>query len=94
MKKKSDKHIYAEMQRFANITKTLIMQGNMERVKHCLQVAEEIYIHGTNKIKNVVSNVYVFSVSCHMEINHIDAKEMFPTHLKKEYIQQLNTSGI
>ena len=82
------------MQRFADITKTLIMQGNINRTKHCLQIAEEIFNKGTGEIRNAVSNVYLFSVSSFMEINHINVRPLLPMNLEKEYVHQINASGI
>ena len=80
------------MQRFADVTKTLIIQGNIGRAKRCLNTAEEIFNKGTAEIKNVVSNVYVFSLTSFMEMHHCSIKNLFPESLKSEYQKQISSS--
>lgn len=82
------------MQRFANVTKTLIRKGNIARAKHCLNVAEELYTKGSAEIKSAVVNVYVFSVSSFLEIHNCSIGNFFPASLKSEYYKQVNTSGL
>ena len=89
----SDRNIYQQMQRFAEVTKTLIIQGNIGRAKKCLKIAEGIFNNGTAEIKNAVSNVYVFSVTSFMEIHHCNIRNLFPESLQSEYRKQVNTSG-
>lgn len=81
------------MQRFANVTKTLIMTGKIKRAKHCLKIAEDLFNHGTNEIKNAVTNVYVFSVSSFMELHKCNIKDLFPTSLNAEYRKQIKASS-
>ena len=85
MKNKTNKNIYSQMQRFADITKTLIMTGNIYRAKRCLEKAEDIFNKGTDEIKNAVTNVYVFSVSSFMELHKCSIRDLFPITLKAEY---------
>lgn len=92
MKNSINKTAYSQMQRFANITKTFIIQGNIGRAKRCLQTAEEIFNLGTAEIKNAVANVYVYSISSFMEIHYCNIKNLFPESLKAEYQKQINTS--
>lgn len=92
MKNNSNKNVYQEMQRFADVTKALIMQGNIGRAKRCLKTAEEIFNRGTAEIKNAVANVYVFSVTSFMEIHHCSIKNLFPESLKAEYKKQISSS--
>jgi len=94
MKYNTQKNIYKQTQRFAEITKTLIMIGNINRAKHCLQIAENIYKNGSSEIKNVIINVYVFSVSSFMEIHHCNIRNLFPQSLHLEYQKQVKASGI
>lgn len=82
------------MQRFADVTKRMATTGNVQRVKRCLQIAENIFNQGGAEIKNAVSNVYVFSVSSFMQLNHHDVKRLFPNALLNEYKKQINTSGL
>ena len=82
------------MQRFADVTKTLIMTGNILRAKRCLQRAEDIFNSGTIEIKNAVTNVYVYSVSSFMELHHCNIRNLFPESLQFEYRKQVNASGL
>lgn len=94
MKVKSKPNIYKQAQHFADVTKKLIAKGNIARAKKCLQKAEHIFNNGTSEIKNVISNIYVFSVSSFMEIHHCSIKELLPQSLHNEYYKQVNASGI
>ena len=94
MKNKPDPGLYKQMHRFANITKTFIIKGNIQRAKKCLEIAETIFIKGNDEIRNAISNVYVFSVSGFMEIHHCSIRNLFPRALQNEYNKQVNTSGI
>lgn len=91
MKNNSNQNIYQQMQRFAAVTKTLIIQGNIGRAKKCLKTAEEIFNKGTAEIKNAVSNVYVFSVTSFMEIHHCNIRNLIPESLQQEYQKQVNS---
>jgi len=86
--------IYKQMDRFAALTKTMIIQGNITRAKKCLRVAEMLLVNGNNEVKNAVSNVFVYSVSCFMEMHRCSISHLFPASLKAEYLKQVNTSGI
>lgn len=79
---------------FAEITKNLIRKGNILRVKKCLSVAEQLLVTGNVETKNVISNIYVFSVSTFMEMHNCSIANLFPQSLRKEYISQINTSGV
>lgn len=94
MKDKSTINIYKQAQRFADITKKLIQVGHVKLAKRCLQEAEKLFVNGTSDVKNVISNIYVFSVSSFMEIHHCDIKELLPPYLRNEYYKHINTSGI
>ncbi len=94
MKNKSNQSLYTQMERFAEVTKNLIMTGNIQRAKRCLQKAEEIFNKGTAEVKNAVANVYVFSVSTFMEIHHCNIRNMFPKSLQSEYQKQVNTTSV
>ena len=86
--------IYKQAERFAEITKKAIISGNINRAKKCLAVAERLFVSGSSETKNVISNVYVFSVSSFMELRHCSISNLFPPSLKTEYIKQINTSGV
>ncbi len=86
--------IYKQAERFAEITKTAIITGNISRAKKCLALAEQLLITGSNETKIAISNVYLFSVSSFMELRHCSISNLFPKSLKAEYIKQINTSGV
>ena len=86
--------VYKQAERFAEITKTAIITGNINRAKKCLALAERLFETGSNETKNAISNVYVFSVSSFMEVRNCTISNLFPKALKAEYIKQINTSGI
>jgi len=92
--KKQVSTIYKQAERFAEITKTAIITGNISRAKKCLALAERLFISGSNETKIAISNVYIFSVSSFMELRHCSISNLFPQTLKAEYIKQINTSGV
>jgi hypothetical protein len=86
--------IYKQAERFAEITKTAIITGNINRAKKCLALAERLFETGSNETKIAISNVYVFSVSSFMELRHCSISNLFPKTMKAEYIRQINASGV
>lgn len=94
LKNISNPTVYSKIQRFADITKNLIMIGNIQRAKRCLNVADEIYKNGSAEIKNAIVNIYVFSVSTFLEIHHCNIKNLFPEALHSAYQKQVNAYGI
>ena len=92
--KNQAKSACAKAVQFAEITKNLIRKGNIIRVKKCLCVAEQLLINGNTETKNVISNIYVFSVSTFMEMHNCSIANLFPQSLRKEYISQINASGV
>ena len=75
--------IYKQTERFAEITKTLIITGNISRAKKCLSIAEQLFENGSAETKNAISNIFVFSVSCFMEMHHCNIRNLFPKSLEK-----------
>lgn len=86
--------IYKQAERFAEITKSAIISGNIVRAKKCLALAERLFANGSYETKNAIANVYVFSVSTFMELRHCNISNLFPQALKAEYLKQINTSGV
>lgn len=84
--------IYKQAERFAEITKTAIITGNIVRAKKCLDLAEQLFEIGSSETKNAISNVYIFSISSFMELKHCSISNLFPKSLKAEYIKQINAS--
>ena len=94
MKPKKVQNIYQRTQKFADLTKQLIINGNIRRAKRCIQVAEQLFNTGNSEVRNAISNVYVFSISVFMEIHHCNINGLLPFGLRNEYYKQVNTSGI
>lgn len=88
------KTISAKATQFAEITKSCIKQGNIARAKKCLDMAELLFNAGSTETKNAIGTIYVFSVSTFMELKSCSVANLFPPFLKKEYIAQINTSGV
>lgn len=93
MKNQTDQNMYVKLQRFADLTKTLIALGNIKRAKLCLHKAGVLFTNGNAQIKNAISNVYVFSVSTYMEMHNCSIKNLFPESLINTYKDQVNASG-
>ncbi|GAB1395512.1 MAG TPA: hypothetical protein PKN57_10900 [Saprospiraceae bacterium] len=87
-------NIYKQAQRFADVTKKLIITGNVKRAKRCLNVASNLMEKGNKEIQNAISNVYVYSLSSFMELHHCAIKNFFPKNLQNEYHNQINASGL
>lgn len=86
--------IYRQAERFAEITQKTIVSGNIHRAKKCLAIAEDLLRTGSNETKNVISTVYVFSVSSFMELRKCSISNLFPNALKAEYVKHINAVGV
>ena len=87
-------NVYAKAQKFADLTTTLIIKGNIRRAKKCLDVAELLFTTGSNETRNAIGNIYVNSVSTFMEMHHCSIARLFPNTLRAEYVKQVNASGV
>lgn len=79
-----------QVHRFAEITKSAIISGNISRAKKFLNIAENLLENGNNETKKLISNVYVFSVSNFMELRNCSISNLFPKSFKDAYIKQIN----
>lgn len=86
--------IYRQAERFAEITKTAIISGNINRARKCMALAERLLINGNNETRIAITNVYVFSVSSFMELRHCNISNLFPISLKAEYLRQINSTSV
>ncbi len=97
MKTEQSKNLYKLMHRFADITKTFILQGNIKRAEKCLRIANTLFTSGNFIIKNAVANVYIYSLSqvfdSRTELSN-KAMEILPFSLRKEYEEQVNSLGV
>ncbi len=83
-----------KMERLAEITISSLQLGKTNRAKRCLELAEDLLLKGNAEMKNAITNVYLYSVSHYMEINRIAIATLLPMSLHKEYVKQINTSGV
>lgn len=81
--------IYEKAERFAEITKTAIITGNITRAKKCLAVAEQLFKTGSNDTKIAVTNVYFLSIATFMEVKNCKISNLFPKTLQDEYVKQI-----
>lgn len=86
--------IYKQAERFAELTQKMLVSGNIPRVKKCLALAEKLFKSGNAETRNVISGVYVHSVSSFMEFRGCRIAGLFPQVLQAEYVKQINTSGL
>lgn len=97
MKTEQSKNLYTLMQRFADLTKKLIIQGNINKVERCLRIANSLLTSGNIIIVNAVANVYVYSLSTVLDRrdeNCMKVMAVLPFALRKEYEHQVNSLGV
>jgi len=92
--KKVNTSLIKKMERFAEVTINSLKLGKIVRAKRCFALAEDLFQKGNTEVKNAISNVYLNSVFNYMEINHLVIKHFLPVELHKEYVKQINTSGV
>jgi len=85
--------LHKKAERFADITKQLIINGNVARAKKMLAYAEKLLINGNKETQNLISNVFVFSISTFLEVRNCSISNLFPPALKADYIHQVNATG-
>lgn len=86
--------IYRQAERFAEITQRFLVNGNIPRVKKCLETAEKLLKTGSDETKSVITGIYIHSVSSFMEVRHCSISGLFPTELRAAYIKQVNAAGV
>ena len=86
--------VYRQTERFADLTKRLIITGNIPRVKKCLALAEKLLKTGSVETKSLISGPYLHAVSTFMEFRGCRIAGLFPQSLQAEYVKQINASGL
>lgn len=97
MKTEQSKNLYKLMQRFADLTKTFIIQGNIKKAEKCLHIANALLTSGNIIIVNAVANVYVYSLSSLLDRRDENCQQimaLLPFSLRKEYENQVNSLGV
>lgn len=92
--KQSDKNLIKKVEHLASLTISSLQLGKTARTKRCLVIAEELLKKGNAEMRNAISNVYLHSVSHYLELNRYPVSKMLPVLLQKEYVKQINTSGV
>jgi hypothetical protein len=82
------------MHKLANITKLCVLEKQMGKAKNYLAYVERMYNQGDIRTKNIITNIYVFSVSSFLEIRSYNMREVFPKCLCDEYYKQVNASTL
>lgn len=95
MKKNKKENIYIKMQKFADLTKTIIEKGQISRAKRCFHIADNYLRTGNKQMKNAVINVYLYSISSFIESQDVQHRKLlnsFPALLKQGYNNQIIAS--
>ena len=66
-------------------TKSLLASGHIEKARQLIDQAAEMYRHGDILTRNLVSNVYVFSISSYIELYDKNLLKLLPDDLKREF---------
>lgn len=82
------------MERFATLTKVMIVEGNIKRAKKCFNVAETLFVNGNNEMKHAITTVFLHSVTCFIELHNCSISNLLPGLLRREYLKHVNASGI
>ncbi len=88
------KTVAAKAVQFADVTKGFIRVGDIAKAKKCLDMAELLFLTGSAETRNAIANIYLNSVSTFMEVRNCTVSRLFPPTLRKEYISQINASGV
>lgn len=96
---KSSNTIYTSVQCLADFTRNMVKQHNYSMTRRCFIVAAKLHVKGNEMVKQVLENVFVYSLSslfcsCEncKERNVVQAA--LPGSLHKIYVQQITSSGI
>lgn len=91
-------NVHSCIRLFTEYTGKMIRIHQVDMVKHCMRVAEQLYVKGNGLIRNAIENVFVYAISsmrscCSKgEWQHIQAQ--MPVTLHSLYVQQVLKSGI
>lgn len=97
MKTQQSKNLYKIMQRFADITVSFILNGQLNRAAKCLQIADKLFRSGNIIIKNAIANVFVYSLARVLDKQDKRSHKVLailPFSLKREYDLQVNSCCI
>lgn len=78
--------------KFAEYTIDLIKKGNLPIIKDCFNTAAQLMEAGSSEVRNLIENVYLFSVTTFMDMANAvsrQTKELLPPSLLSEYNRQI-----
>jgi hypothetical protein len=91
--------IYSAVQCLADFTRNMVEQHNYNMTKRCFAVAAKLHQKGNEMVKQVLENVYVYSLSslfcsCENGKERNLVQAALPGSLQRLYVQQITKSGI
>lgn len=87
--------IYATIIYFTGHTKQALTEHNIEEVKKCFQLAEQLYINGDSIVRLLIEDSFIYSVlsvTAHGSRNMFLIKSILPAILRKIYQKHLSAS--
>ena len=73
-------------------------QHDIQKVKKCFTIAEDIYAKGNAMVRDAIENVFVYSFSSLLNLCSKDEKKqvhgLMPLYLHTAYVQQVLKPGI
>lgn len=84
--------LYESVHSLASITKKATQKRNFTLLKKCFLIAEHLYSEGDRQVKNVLENIYIYSLSgCVADDKHCSAiyKSLLPARFYSLYVHQM-----
>jgi hypothetical protein len=94
MKTDNVQTINQRLQDLASKTKANLADKNIEAARNYISQVEKEYHSGDKHLRNLIANIYIFSVSTYLECHDLDLFNLFPLSFIKEYYSQVNASGL
>lgn len=88
------KNEYELVKKATYLTNQCLLSNNIKRAKKIISLVDIAFRFGNNQIKNLISTVFIHSVSTHLEILNTPAKSLLPKSLLQDYHQQINSSSL
>lgn len=91
-------NVHSSIRILTEYTGQMVSVHQLEVVKHCMRVAEQLYVKGNNLIRNAIENVFVYAISsmrsCCSKPEWQRIQSQMPVTLHSLYVQQVLKSGI
>lgn len=92
--KKIHETIYNQVERLSDLTILFMQTNKPQLLKRCLSIAENKLKTGSSEVKIAISSIFIFKVSHYLEMNNYNIHQILPLQLDREYIKQVNASGV